>query len=159
MTLKQRLTRWSFAAAAAATVAGAGLAPSPALAAETTSKTGQVWHDDAGNRHEVLYDGKIRDIPGREGLVAGSCPREEPYLHEKTGTAGRNVGQGFIVRDDTWGVEVNEVWTKRTFGVRPDGARVVTGTVLRAEFPIWNIYAAVWIEMVCTKNPSEAWRA
>lgn len=149
----RRLTRWCLAGATALAIAAGGtLAPSAAFAVAQAP-----WYDAQGNYHQVLFDGNIRNLPS-DKRIDGVCPQDRPYLHGGVGTAARDVGQGFMVRDDSWGLFIQEDKLQRRYGALPGGGRAVTATDLVVKSYL-NPDTGLYVEMVCTASVKDAWRA
>lgn len=148
----------SASALAVVVVACGALAPSAAIAA-----TGDRWVDDLGSYHEVVYDGDFKDLP-YDRIVHADCPTQvssdpskpyTPYLDWRAGSDGRDLGSGIKVNDP---FAVTYQWTRaaRYHALGTSGHAVSGIDVKVATWLIPNPH--IYIEMVCTADPTFAWR-
>jgi hypothetical protein len=139
------------AAAVAAIGAALALAPTAANAA-----VGDSWRE--GDRyHEVIFDRGISWLDGTVEITA-HCPTNYEYLDAATGTAGRDAGQGLVIREEATGIYVDELSHRRTFAWYHNEIKVATGSVIAVSN--WNplLTAGFSVEMVCTSNLDDGWK-
>lgn len=117
---------------------------------------GFEWTDDSGDRHKIVYDKEVGF--GYDTMVHGDCGPGW-FLNGREGTPGMDVGKGFLVeikdRTTTRVTETREV-SSRIKGRLPDGSEAIQGSALE----VYTLGGTnrVHVEMICTQDPTKAWR-
>ncbi|WP_308797605.1 putative Ig domain-containing protein [Agromyces silvae] len=109
------------------------------------------WWDELGRYHRIVNDSDYNDL-NDERVVSGDCPAAM-FLDVRSGTDGRAVGQGFIVKTDSWTTAFSRTGVLR-YKAHPDG-RAASGMDLRVTA---TGNPGVYVEMVCTGDPAYAWK-
>jgi hypothetical protein len=162
MSRQRIVTRLGLAATAVAIAAGGLIAPSAAFATQ-----GDWWVDELGRYNEIVYQGGFRDLPP-DRLIHADCPTKfdpstpgrpvAPYLDERIGTGGQNVGQGVMVSDDgILSLGFTRIGSLRYISLGVSG-RAASGIDIRSNGAMFSPNPQITAHMVCTADSAFAWR-